>query len=179
MENRVVFIDNVKGILIFLVVLGHFTNWNFTYPVIGALNDCIYSFHMPMFVFISGYLSKRIYSQRRTEITTILYPYFLFQVLHYSFNRVTGLGIENPNLFIPTYENWYLMGLFIWRSFIPYARLFKRIYVFIAVTALALGIGFYDEFYIFLGLYRVLCFRPISPSAFKTSSKISGISERS
>ncbi|MGL5964424.1 MAG: acyltransferase family protein [Fusobacteriaceae bacterium] len=43
-------IDSLKGIGIFLVVLGHHNNF--------ILRDYIYSFHMPLFFFISGYLHK-------------------------------------------------------------------------------------------------------------------------
>ena len=49
-------IDGMKGVLIFLVVLGHFL-----LPLLGfgarSINlpfDFIYSFHMPAFVFLSG-----------------------------------------------------------------------------------------------------------------------------
>lgn len=49
-------IDVVKGGLISLVVIGHF--------LLGTLEGnfvryYIYSFHMPMFIFISGFLIKR------------------------------------------------------------------------------------------------------------------------
>jgi fucose 4-O-acetylase-like acetyltransferase len=58
-ESRDVFIDNVKGVLIFLVVLGHvigiYTHENFG---LFMLWICVYCFHMPLFVYISGVLSK-------------------------------------------------------------------------------------------------------------------------
>ena len=46
-------VDAVKGILIFLVVIGH--------VLLGTLDEniiryTIYSFHMPAFFFVSGYL---------------------------------------------------------------------------------------------------------------------------
>lgn len=49
-------VDVAKGGLILLVVIGHF--------LLGTLDDnfvryYIYSFHMPMFIFISGFLIKR------------------------------------------------------------------------------------------------------------------------
>jgi fucose 4-O-acetylase-like acetyltransferase len=53
-------LDFSRGILIFLVVLGHTVQYS-GYSNIGFWNDpiflTIYMFHMPMFVFISGYLT--------------------------------------------------------------------------------------------------------------------------
>ena len=52
--------DNYKVLLIILVIIGHFTepsyrNNDFLY----TLKWLIVSFHMPAFIFISGYFSKR------------------------------------------------------------------------------------------------------------------------
>ena len=71
-KTRDSYFDNLKTILIFLVVLGHFTNLNNSVPLMGAINNVIYSFHMPIFIFISGYFSKSIKAQRSTEIENIL-----------------------------------------------------------------------------------------------------------
>ena len=48
-EKRIFWIDALRGIGIFLVVLGH-TFWK------G--HNVIYAFHMPLFFFISGILFK-------------------------------------------------------------------------------------------------------------------------
>ncbi len=58
-------VDNVRGVLIFLVVAGHFL-----LPVNGErltmnLMYLIYSFHMPCFMLVSGYLSHGIYTRER------------------------------------------------------------------------------------------------------------------
>ncbi|WP_175215983.1 acyltransferase family protein [Proteus mirabilis] len=50
-------IDSIKGVLIFLVVFGHFLEsmigWKGSNS--SALLHVIYSFHMPFFILISGY----------------------------------------------------------------------------------------------------------------------------
>ena len=48
--ERLVFIDNAKGIGIILMILGHIPNMP------EFFHSWIYSFHMPLFFFISGYL---------------------------------------------------------------------------------------------------------------------------
>lgn len=161
MKKRDEYFDNLKVILIFFVVLGHFTNLNRDSQIIGALNNVIYSFHMPLFVFISGYFSKNITSLRKHEITHVLYPYIVFQVLHFIFAKLTGLGYENKHVFTPTYQNWYLLGLLAWRIIVPYFKFAKKIYVVIIVVLLSLAVGFDDQFDGFLGLYRIIFLLPI------------------
>ncbi len=59
-SNRIAVWDNVKFILIFLVVLGHvmgiFTESNM---YLGKYYLYLYVFHMPAFIFVSGLFSKR------------------------------------------------------------------------------------------------------------------------
>lgn len=54
--KRIAFIDQLKGIAIFLVVLGHLVGHNAGRD--NFLWTFIYSFHMPLFMFISGYLAS-------------------------------------------------------------------------------------------------------------------------
>ena len=58
--------DNLKCFLIVMVVIGHFVN---QYAPISntmkSLSLFIYSFHMPLFIFLSGLLQKRWRSEER------------------------------------------------------------------------------------------------------------------
>ena len=64
MKARNLKLDNAKGILITLVVIGHML-----LPIQGTTRGVtnffymIYAFHMPAFVFISGLLAQRIYTR--------------------------------------------------------------------------------------------------------------------
>ncbi len=60
LKERDYFFDNARAILILFIVLGHMLQ---PYTSIGdkylsALYLVIYSFHMPTFLFISGYFAK-------------------------------------------------------------------------------------------------------------------------
>lgn len=59
-SDRLYKLDNLKGILAILVVLGHIINdnTNETAPAYRAMFLFIYSFHMPLFLFIAGYFHK-------------------------------------------------------------------------------------------------------------------------
>lgn len=63
---RVAYFDNLKFLLIFLVVFGHvLTIVSEHSRAANALINFIYLFHMPAFVFVSGMLAKRYYSRER------------------------------------------------------------------------------------------------------------------
>lgn len=165
MENKVAIarndsIDIVKGVLIFLVVLAHFAVSKSLALPIRAWGNAIYSFHMPAFIFISGFLSKRVSTQRIKEIDLLLWPFIVFQVLNYIYTRLTGFGVGSLNIFKPAYLNWYILALFFWRTFLPY---FDKIKPSIALS-IAFILAFVSGFFVdndTLTLYRVFYFFPV------------------
>ena len=69
-KERDYLFDNYKVILIFLVVVGHFIQPAYgNNALINALKWMIVSFHMPAFIFISGYFFFNSPSAN-------MYPYF-------------------------------------------------------------------------------------------------------
>lgn len=56
MKNRIDYIDRMKGLAIFLVVLGHVYMFSFNKSE-SVLPSIIGSFHMPLFMFLSGLVS--------------------------------------------------------------------------------------------------------------------------
>jgi fucose 4-O-acetylase-like acetyltransferase len=59
MKQRLLYIDNLKGILILLVVLGHCIQNALPDYENNLLFRFIYSFHMPLFIFVSGFVSYK------------------------------------------------------------------------------------------------------------------------
>lgn len=120
MPNRDSHIDNAKGLLMTLVVLGHLI-----YPVpnpnmaTDALYIFIYLFHMPMFALVSGYLSHASMDSCRLkgEVKKLLVPYVLFVGIQWGILSATG---QEP---FPLYEGhfglWFLLSLFCWRLLLP------------------------------------------------------------
>ena len=51
-------VDNAKGILISLVVFGHCLELS-TLPYVRILHNFIYSFHMPVFIYLAGMMSNQ------------------------------------------------------------------------------------------------------------------------
>lgn len=96
-NKRIEWIDSTRGIAILLVVVGHVVGGytgNYGLPeyqrIIDMVVDVIYTFHMPLFFMISGYvfgLKKYNWSMDNyvayinKKAKTLLIPYFLFSTL--------------------------------------------------------------------------------------------------
>ena len=80
--NRDYYMDNLKFVLMIFVVAGHFGLKLSHIPQIKYLTYYIYIFHMPCFIFISGYFAKNINAGgklRVDKIMNIMFMYFLFK----------------------------------------------------------------------------------------------------
>lgn len=78
MQKRIEYIDIVKGVTIFLVVIGHIE----TVPIV--IKECIYSFHMPLFFLLSGFFFREDRPVRKDFIKltkSLLIPYFFVAVI--------------------------------------------------------------------------------------------------
>lgn len=150
--------DNYKVLLIVLVVMGHFIepcyrNNEFLY----TLKWLIVSFHMPAFIFISGYFSKRKL-KFSVILKKLLVPYIVYEFVYYFFyifvlHKETGLY-----LLYPKFSLWYLLALFVWRAVTPLVKKCPH-YLWLSAAA-GLFIGCSDMADNFLSLPRILCFYP-------------------
>lgn len=101
-KGRTKWIDVAKGIAIILVVLTHIL-------IVGKVPIYIYSFHMPIFFFLSGYLFTRARYETlgliKQKARTILLPYFAFSFITYAYwllieRRFSGNGLDPLQAFI-------------------------------------------------------------------------------
>lgn len=132
-------LDNVKILLIFLVVLGH---------VIERLGErnliykIIYSFHMPLFVLITGFTFKKyIYNFDHNKIIQkTLVPYCVFQLVY-------SLVTKNYSLvhfiLIPYYHLWYLVSLYFWCIVAYSIKSKNKIFIFVIFTLLGILSGLF------------------------------------
>ena len=85
-SNRIFWIDLVKGIAIILVVVGHILQMRLQ-PAMTIPYEFIYKFHMPLFMFMSGYMLKDIILKVSVnylidKYKKLLIPCFLFGSLN-------------------------------------------------------------------------------------------------
>ena len=139
--------DSLKCILIALVVLGHvLDSWQLS-PTLLALNNVIYSFHMPLFVFISGYFSltqadnkKKLHNLLRLAETLIV-----FQTLYCLQPLLSGEISLSTSIIIPAWSLWYLYSLIAWRAlayFLPHSIARHSTLLIAGAVAISLIAGF-------------------------------------
>ncbi len=117
--------DNAKMLLVALVVVGH--SWTLLPEtwVIDRTYNWLYLWHVPAFVLVTGYLSRKFtYSRRnlRRLVTTVVLPYLVFEGLFALFRVHVG-GETLERLWLnPHWPLWYLTVLFMWRLATPALR---------------------------------------------------------
>lgn len=119
-------IDSLKGLLIILVVMGHvITTLDNVNTVNHAVMGLIYVFHMPLFIIISGYLTKNPERQQAREmwrgVGNIAIALVIFHVL--SVLRMCYWGGSFQQLIFARFPFgglWYLMALIYWRIALYY-----------------------------------------------------------
>ena len=72
--------DNIKGFLIILVVFAHCLYDFQDDALIGAIVKSIYLFHMPAFIFVSGFFGKSERSRSSKSILTLFRQRFSRQI---------------------------------------------------------------------------------------------------
>lgn len=164
-------LDNAKMGLVVLVVLGHVWALLPSDVAAGHLYDFVYLWHMPAFVFLSGYLSRGFsYSPARMWqlVTDLLVPYVLFEGLLAWFRLHVG-GEQLQDLWLdPHFPMWYLLALVAWRLVTPLLRPLPGA-VLVAV-AISIASGFVEgEWTALLDLPRLLGFLPFFVLGLKTT----------
>ena len=126
MKQRITYIDQLKGIAIILVVIGHFIQYNTIAAKDSGLFSFIYSFHMPLFMFISGYVAFKT-----TKVTifesygnfllkkarSLLVPFFAWPLIvdNFVFRSDLNFDFYNRALLLladPRIGLWFLWYLF-------------------------------------------------------------------
>ena len=187
--ERVEELDRYKGFLIFLVVLGHFLLpiKDSGMALFSRSFYGIYSFHMPAFIFLSGYFFQQSFVKRGRKASSLfsnlLYYficYFFLKTLLYPFDVFCYGGQGSfPDYLHESSTPWYLLGLFFWQLACLPLCFFKRNRVYIGkggkpedrgekyylllLIFLSLFAGYLDQnrrFVDFLALDRVFGFAP-------------------
>lgn len=134
MKERNVLLDVLKGFAILLVILGHSIQYN-------QINDFdqnplfrfIYSFHMPFFMFLSGFVSYKTFDGSLKKLwarfKSLIIPYWswFFVTFIFSYLMYWWIGGEIPD-FAYSIKQVFIspdIGLwFLWVLFLNYAVLF-------------------------------------------------------
>ena len=166
MSLRIYKFDSIKVWCMLLVVIVH--TLNNSYGDVGQemIRFFCLCYTMPMFTFISGYLSKPDSSFRK-NVTTLLYPCILFTLVNDGIQLLVNQNYHFT-LTTPGFAMWYIWALFIYRILLPY--LLKIPYVVILSFILTWIVGFIPQIDSTFSLSRVFCFLPYFLLGYKVAN---------
>ncbi|MCR4755251.1 MAG: acyltransferase family protein [Lachnospiraceae bacterium] len=147
-------LDNIKALLIFFVVLGHSVEYLCgVRGGYGALRAFIYSFHMPAFVFVSGFLARKSKSALAEVTIKYLSTYMIFNTLF----ALTPWHDRSPAEFLyPQFIYWYLLCLWLWRALIKTISTIRFAIPFSIIFTLYIGTCVKADR--FMSISRAACF---------------------
>lgn len=136
MKKKIEWLSVLQGLSMLLVVVGHVDLTNIAYdpstPIASIIHRIIYSFHMPLFIFISGWLfyytcirKEKSYKDMITsKAKRLLIPFFVFTIVTMALKMafpqlmhrvVDAEEIINTFVFFrsnPLGEMWFIIVLF-------------------------------------------------------------------
>lgn len=165
LKERDYFFDNARAILILLVVFGHMLQpYTSGDKYLSALYLVIYSFHMPTFLFISGYFAKNIDKPYYLEKISkrLIVPYMIFFAFFSIYYFLTGKSDElQLDPFNPVFALWFLITLFFFHVILVIVRRFNPYKVLSVSIIISIGAGFSDNIDSYLSISRTIVFFPI------------------
>ena len=128
--KRIEWIDELKGFAIFLVVFGHLIQSKML-PVNGWLHSAIYSFHMPLFMFLSGMFAYKALVKNVNEwcifsinkFLQLIVPCLIFQFIscHLNFTKFIGAMVVGGGAIL-------VLGYALWiHDFIVFIESYKKL----------------------------------------------------
>lgn len=128
MTERIIWIDVAKGIGILLVIVGHLISPG------NILHHWIYSFHMPLFFFLSGICLKndRKYGNFiKRRVKSLLLPYLLFGILitimEFGLHPISAILDNIKTRFFNYGAMWFIPVLFVTELlFFPLSKISNR-----------------------------------------------------
>lgn len=162
-KERDFILDNIKGLLMLLVVFGHIIE-----PlvfegnlILDNLYTAIYMFHMPVFIFISGYFSKK---NKVSSVIELFCVYSFWQLIMYPLT----MAVIHKKEFFEIYKGlaapfktyWYLLSLLAWKVITPYVSKIKFSFPIVLVLATLFGLSNSPVNLAHLSLGRTVTFYP-------------------
>ena len=167
-NNRIEYIDALRGMTMILVVYSHVAYWCFNNSHL-AYNDIFICFRMPTFFFISGWVFYKIgRTWDKSTICTILKKKFMVQIIPFLVFMLLFVnlfkGPDYPYSFEDKYGYWFTFSLF--EFFVIYivaefllnkqAKNKKEIIVLFLMLLLSITAFFYEQvkFNVHLGIWK-------------------------
>ena len=159
MENRIVLWDNLKFFLVTCVVIGHFAD-QFTdvSNIYDSIFLFIYSFHIPLFIFIAGLMFKN----RNITAKAIFYISigFSYKIVSAIVERLLGTVKVEFFLLWDSGLSWFMFALAAYIVILKIIEKQNKEYILVFSIVLACFVGYDPGIGDFLYLSRIIIFFP-------------------
>lgn len=153
--------DILKFVLIFLVVLGHTievfvkdAQWA------DAATMFIYTFHMPLFVFVSGMFSKRTVNEKRYDkIVVFLFLFFVAKIILFM-SRIIAYKKATISFVVVNGLPWYMLAMFVFMLITIALRRYSPAYILLLSVAIACAAGYDPDLGDKYSALRIITFYP-------------------
>ncbi len=160
-KERIAKWDNVKFILILLVVVGHVVGaYTENSPSAKSLFLFIYLFHMPAFIFLAGLFGKRTVQEKRYDKILGYFVLFLgMKILIFTVRKLIG---QRPlfELFSEGGVSWFIFAIAIFYLVTIVLKRYSPKYIFPVIISLACFVGYDKSIGDFLVLSRIIVYYP-------------------
>ncbi|MBE6737328.1 MAG: hypothetical protein E7566_01555 [Ruminococcaceae bacterium] len=163
LSNRVYLWDNIKAVLIFLVVFGHaILPLRAKSDFIGGAYIWLNTFHMPLFIFISGLFSKKAINAEKLNHAKIVSYILIFYFMKLTIFICADIAKGNVKFSFLSESGtpWYI---FVTAMYIVITHLIRSLNprkVIVAILAISLGAAYFPQIGSTLMLSRMFAFYP-------------------
>lgn len=162
MNKRYAYFDVLKFLLIFSVVFGHILENYIQNPFFKSIYMFIYTFHMPLFVFITGFFAK---SNKGGGLRYFIL-FIIFQAIH-AFLNISIFNVKTNYSWIeilgfilsPSWTLWYIFCMPIWLLSLRFIKNINSKLIVFSIL-LAVLVGFIPYFNSVFSLNRLFYFYP-------------------
>lgn len=172
-KSRVFLWDNVKALLILVVVMGHFvTQYTGSSELMRSLFIIIYYFHMPLFVFVSGMFAKSSWKDGVLRVNKVI-SYIILYIGLKLVIFLEGVAFGKDPTFRLFYESgipWYMLAMAAFICLTYVLRDVKPQFLIPATVLIACIAGYESGIGDIFALSRIIVFYPIFLLGFYTDS---------
>lgn len=162
--NRIDLFDNLKAVLIVTVVIGHFIGaYTGQSHILKTIWIYIYSFHMPLFLFVSGLMHKEYKTDdklNRAKVCSFLICAYIMKILLGFESMVIGGSTMKFSLLSEKGIPWFLIALAVYEIIVYFSRDLKPSVILAIAVLLSIFISYDKEIGHYLILSRLVVFAP-------------------
>ncbi len=178
------YFDTLKFVLMLFVIYGHAIVFGLkNSDLIKGIYIFIYTFHMPLFIFVSGYFSKNVQKSKTNKFALrFIETYIVCQIawLLYLFIFSWHLKIPETEVLLSTIKRyilypfgylWYIISLISWKYLILFFKDINKTLLFILAAIASLLIGFIDYNGEVMSISRTISFFPFFLLGYYTTNE--------